>query len=146
MFRELFRSTIRFVIPLCSYSMFICSQGLLGCDAGHGVSYVCDMSQTPANQGYPEAVRILYDRFGKPHDVGKAATTELFAGLQVLVGDTAGLTDLVTQMRECSVTLEQFNQKDQLNFLNLVKVVEKLPQPVQERWAEADGSITSCRR
>ena len=108
---------------------------------------VAHCSLLPANQGYPEAVRILYDRFGKPHDVVKAATTELFAGPRVSVGDTAGLTELVTQMRECSVTLGQFNQQDQLNcFLYLVKVVERLPRPMQERWAEVAESITSCGR
>ena len=36
---------------------------------------VVHCSLVPANQGYPEAVHILYDRFGKAHDVVKAATT-----------------------------------------------------------------------
>ena len=40
-------------------------------------------SLLPVNQEFPEAVRILCDRFGKPHDVVKAATTELFAGQRV---------------------------------------------------------------
>jgi len=46
---------------------------------------VAHFSLLPANHGYPEAVRILYDRFGKPHDVIKAANTELFAGPRVSV-------------------------------------------------------------
>ena len=36
---------------------------------------VAHCSLLPANQWYPEAARILYDRFGKPRDFAKAATT-----------------------------------------------------------------------
>ena len=56
-------------------------------------------------------MRILYDRFGKTHDVVKSATTELFAGPWVSVGDKGELTELATQMREFIVKLGHFTHK-----------------------------------
>ena len=87
-------------------------------DPNRRLSYLINYCKSPAkravahclllsaNQGYSESVRILYDRFGKHHDVVKAVTTELFAGPPVSKGDIAELTELTTQMRKCSATLE----------------------------------------
>ena len=101
----------------------------------------------PKGTGYREAVNILRRQFGRPHEIMHSLTREIFHGPRLVMGDTEGLSRLVRGMISCHTTLGQMGQVAELNCsTNLVRVVSRLPGPMQERWAErAERSIISGR-
>ena len=97
----------------------------------------------PKESGYREALEILRRQFGRPHDVVRAVTHEVLHGPKLNPGDIDGLRRLARQMKACEITLVQLNRGADLDCsTNLVKIVERLPRNLQERWAEvAENAI-----
>ena len=91
----------------------------------------------PKEQGFDKALSILKCQFGKPHHIIETLTKGLFEGPQIRTEDVKGLQRFVLQMQKCSVTLNSLGREADLNCtVNLVRIVKRLPRPVQIKWAE----------
>lgn len=98
----------------------------------------------PSDKGYKEALDILRRCYGKTHDIVQAAISSLFNIPCLSHGDVEGLKVLSTQMRRCLFTLEQIGRASDVDCTAyLVRIIEKLPRQLQERWAEVADSIIS---
>ncbi len=96
----------------------------------------------PEESCFSTAVDILRSRYGRPHQVIRAVTQDLFDGPSIPSSDAKALEDLLQQMRDCSITLSQLSRTADLNCTsNLMKIVRRLPKPLQIKWAEIAESM-----
>ncbi len=95
---------------------------------------------------FETAVQILKTEFGQPYTIVQNLTKDLFESPPIK-HDLAGLQALIRQIRGCSTTLRELNRSADLDStVLLVKLAERLPKPIQTRWAETvESLISDCR-
>jgi hypothetical protein len=122
-----------------SYLMYYCR--------GKAKDAIQHCALLPKETGFSEAMEILRTQFGRPHDIIRAVTKGVLYGPKLVSGDLDALQKLVLQMKGCEATLLELKYQSDLDCTtNLVKVVERLPRKLQERWAEvAENAIDAGR-
>ncbi|KAF4514245.1 UNVERIFIED_CONTAM: hypothetical protein B566_EDAN019534, partial [Ephemera danica] len=96
----------------------------------------------PKETRYSQALSILKSTFGRPHDIIQAVTKDLFTGPKLPGGDASGWKRLATQMRECHLTLTQLGHAAFVDSPDhLLRIIERFPHFMQDRWAETAESI-----
>ncbi|CAH8491742.1 unnamed protein product [Schistosoma mattheei] len=96
----------------------------------------------PEKEGYTEAIKLLHERFGRPHDIVEAFLTELLSGSPLNQDDITGLQKLTRLMTNCKIALSQMGRNDDLNCsTNIKRIVKQLPRSMQFKWAEAADDI-----
>lgn len=96
----------------------------------------------PPDEGYAQAMQILQERFGRPHEIIQAVTRGLLEGPKLVNADLDGLRDLAMLMRNSLLTVGQLGRPSDLNCsLYLMRIVGRLPRSMQERWADAADAI-----
>ena len=74
----------------------------------------------------------------------ESLTSDLFNGPKIGASDLEGLHTLATQMRSCALKLRQLGRAGNLDsHLSLLRLVERFPRGLQERWAELVEVILS---
>ncbi|VDP06005.1 unnamed protein product, partial [Schistosoma curassoni] len=96
----------------------------------------------PEKEGYTEAIKILHERFGRPHDIVEAFLTKLLSGSPLNQDDITGLQKLTRLMTNCKIALSQMGRNADLDCsTNIKRIVKQLPRSIQFKWAEAADDI-----
>ncbi|GAA57403.1 protein disulfide-isomerase, partial [Clonorchis sinensis] len=100
----------------------------------------------PGKAGYQMAMNILGMHFGRPQGMAQSFMNELLVGGPSAPRDVNGLRRLIRKMVNCDLALRKMHYTADLNCsTNLMRIVERLPRHLQQRWTEAVDDILSCR-
>ena len=93
--------------------------------------------------GFKRAWEKLYHDYGRPLVVANRCEEKLLACPKLKAKDGEGLRNMATTMEKAMVQLDGIESYSSLNSLGtLQKVVEKLPDRMQEKWVECSFNLT----
>ena len=101
--------------------------------ARESIAYLLQSSD--ASAAYEQAKKTLTELFGRKHQIVRAVMDECTNGNAIKAHDFDQLKRLVISMKKAIVTLEECGAADELKgFDRLIKVYQRLPSPIQNRW------------
>ena len=89
----------------------------------------------PPDQGYKQARKMLIERFGDDYEITEAHIKKIVAGPSVKSNNVASLQEFCDDVRSCTETLKAMGKISEVDTRSrLVKLVERLPFHLQNRW------------
>ena len=93
-------------------------------------------------EGFDNALKILKDRYGRPHTVARAYLTQLTEGPPLKPSDHNGLTNLSLEMNRCNLTLQRMGYAAELNNSDsLLRITRRLPMHLRAKWVDKADEI-----
>ena len=78
---------------------------------------------------------LLKERFGNDYKISEMWVRKVTEGPVIRYGEGRRLQDMPDDLRSCKETLRAVNKLEEIDTRrSMVKIVERLPQPLQSRW------------
>ena len=103
------------------------------------------LTSKPHSVGFRMAWNILFEEYGRPHEIARCCEEHLRNSPKVHDHDREGLKRLSVLMDKCCTSLKDADKSYTLDSMELiVSIVMKLPPRMRERWVERSVQI-ECR-
>jgi hypothetical protein len=99
------------------------------------------------NEGYIRAKRLLKERFGNEYLITESWVRKVTAGNSFKAADCERLFEHSAELNNCVVTLKAMGKLNEINSqTNLLKITERLPVYLQNRWRKEARDIRLRRQ
>ena len=88
-----------------------------------------------SKDGLHQALQILEQRYGRPCMIVNSVINSLVKGLSISAGDNTNLRKFADSATRALATLTSMNCLSQVNQGNIVNMTERLPKPLQDKFA-----------
>ena len=87
------------------------------------------------SEGYARARVLLKERFGDDYKISEMWVRKVTEGPVIKYGEGRRLQEMADDLRSCKETLGAMSKLEEIDTRrSMVKIVERLPQPLQSRW------------
>ena len=96
-----------------------------------------------AGDGYKEARHLLDKRYGNPEKIASAYVSKILEWHAIAQDDVEGLDEFALALRTCrnAISTVPYEAREMEHPKTLLKIVEKLPYHIQDRWRRRADSI-----